>query len=122
VFTRATDERLTGLVKAIDAFVSENKSQRMTGFVVLLAENNGENKAKLVALAKTHDISIPLTLAVEGAKGPGAYKLHPDVPVTVLAAKSKKVEANFALAAAADADAQKKEAADILAAAKKLLD
>ena len=49
-------------------FVADNKSQRMTGFVVLLAENNGANKAKLVSLAKTHDISIPLTLALEGAK------------------------------------------------------
>ena len=122
-FARALDDRLARLVRAIDKNVAANKDDRRAGFVVVLQDNNAENKNKVAAFAKKHEVSIPMTLALEGSKGPRAYKLHPDVPITVLAYKGKRVKANVALAAAApsDAEAQAKEVAEVIAAADKAL-
>ena len=121
VFTRVLDDRLTGLVKAIDKFVADNKEKRAASYVALLAENTEANQTKLAELAKSADIAAPLTIPVVGPKGPPAYKLNADVPITVLVVKKNKVQANFALAATADEEAQKKEVSDILAAAAKVL-
>lgn len=108
---------MTGLVKAIDKFVDENKEKRAASYVVLLDENSPASQAKLAEFAKKEGISTPLTIALEGAQGPGAYKLKAEVPITVLVVRKNKVVANFALAASADAEGRKKEVADILAAA-----
>lgn len=113
---------MTGLVKAIDKFVADNKEKRAAAYVVLLAENNAANQAKLADLAKNEGLSVPLTLPADGAAGPPSYKLHAEVPITVLVAKKNRVEANFALAATADEEAQKKELSNILAAAAKVLE
>lgn len=113
---------MTGLVKAIDKFVAANKEKRAAAYVVVLAENNEANQAQLAELAKKEGLSVPLTLALEGAQGPKSYKLHPEVPITVLVAKKNRVQANFALAAAADEEAQKREISGILAAAAKVLE
>jgi len=119
VFARALDGRLASLVRAIDKSVADNADDKRTGFVVLLDDNTAENQEKVAAFAKQHEVAIPMTIAPEGAKGPGAYKINPEVPVTVLAYKGKKVKANFALPAPGDEEAQAKEAADLIAAADK---
>lgn len=112
---------MTGLVKAIDKFVADNQEKKMASFVVLLDETNEANQKKLEELAKATGASVPLTIAGDGAKGPGAYKLSPDVPITVLASRKNTVKASFALAGSKDEEGQKKEIADILAAAEKML-
>jgi hypothetical protein len=113
---------LTGLVKATDKFAADNKEKRMAGVVVLLAENSEANQAKLAELDKKEGLNVPLTVAVDGAKGPGVYKLNADVPITVLVVRKNKVQANFALAATADEEAQKKEISEVLAAAAKMIE
>lgn len=115
------DDRLTGLVKAADKFVAENKEKRAASYLVLLDANSEANRAKLADLAKREEIATPLTIAVDGAKGPGAYKLNPEVAITVLLSRRNRVVANFVLAPSADEEARKKEVADILAAAAKML-
>jgi len=112
---------LARLAKATDKFVADNKEKRAAAYVVLLDDNTEANQAKLAEFAKKYDLAVPLTIALEGAKGPDAYKLNPGVPITVLVVKKNKVQANFALAASADDAAQKKEIDDILAAAAKAL-
>jgi len=111
------------LAKAIDKFVADNKSKRMAALTVLLAENNKANQQKLRELAEQNKISIPLTMSLQGSKGPGAYKLNPDVPLTVLVSRRNRVKANFALAdpAPKDEKAQKAEIDPIIAAAQKML-
>lgn len=118
VFTRALDDRLARVARAIDKDVAEATDKR-TGFIVLLADNNPDNQAKVAAFAKQHQIALPMTIATEGSKGPQAYKLNPEVPITALLYKGKKVGANLALAGTAPADeaAQSKEAAGVVAAA-----
>ena len=117
------DSRLTRLVKAIDTFVAQHKKQQMRAFVVLLDTNNAENRAKLAAFASKHGIAIPLTMAINGAKGPPAYRLNPQVATTVLVARRNVVRAIFALAGPPpeDGEAQAKEVDDILAAARDTL-
>ncbi len=121
VFARAADDRLARLAKGIDKFVADNKEKRAASFIVLLEENNSSNQAAAAEFAKKNEAATPLTIAVDGAKGPASYKLNAEVPITVLASRKNKVQANFALAASADEEAQKKELADILAAAAKML-
>jgi len=115
---------LASLAKAVDTFVADNKSKRMAAFVILLDEKSEANQKKLADLAKAGELSVPLTIAADGAKGPGAYKIHADVPITVLVSSRNRVQANFALAGDAPSgeEALKKEAEPILAAAKKLLE
>ena len=112
------------LAKAIDKNVAERKAEDRRGFVVLLDDNSAENREKVAAFARKHSISLPLTIAPEGPKGPRAYKIHPDAPITVLIYKGKRVRANSVLAAPAPTDeqAQAKEVAAILAAADKALE
>ena len=112
---------MTRVVKAVDKFTTDNKEKRMVGVVVLLAENNEANQAKLAELDKKEGLNVPLTISVDGAGGPSSYKLNAAVPITVLVARKNKVQANFALAAKADDEAQKKEIGDVLAAAAKLI-
>lgn len=121
---RTTDERLTRLVKAIDKFVADNKDKQMKGFVVLLGQVDEANQQKLRELAEKEKITIPLTLSVNGAKGPGSYKLDAKADVTALVTKGNKVAANFVLTlpAPTDAKAQEAEVAQIIEAAKKLFE
>ena len=92
----------------------------MAGFVVLLAENGEENRKKLTEMAKAGGLTIPLTIAIEGAEGPADYKLNADVPTTVILSRRDMVMANFALSPKDEA-AQKADVDRILARAAKLL-
>jgi len=113
---------LASLAKAIDTFVADHKKERMAAQIDLLDENTEENRKKLAALATESKLTIPLVIALDGKAGPPPYKLNAEVPITVLICDRNIVKANFALAASADEKAQAKEAEDVLAAAKKMLE
>ena len=118
IFARELNEGLTSLVKKVDAFVKENQGQKnMAAFVVFLEEDKTKLEPKLKELAEQEQLSIPLTIAIDGVQGPKSYKLHPDVKTTVLVYKEKKVQANFALQKVEKEDVEK-----ILAAAKNMLE
>lgn len=117
IFSKELNEGLTSLVKKIDVFVKENQEKEMAAFVVFLEEDRAKLEPKLKELAEKEQLLIPLTFAIDGAKGPKAYKLHQDVKTTVLVYKEKKVNANFALQKVEKEDVEK-----ILAAAKKMLE
>ena len=111
------------LVKDVDKYVADHTKERMGAYVVMLEENSEANQQKLAEFAKTNGVSIPLTIALEGSKGPSAYQINADIPITVLLSKRNKVEANVAFPADApkEADAQKQEVAQVLATADKLI-
>jgi len=81
VFARALDDRLASLAKAIETNVAANKGDRRSAFFVLLIDNNAENQEKVAAFADKRGVTLPMTIALEGSKGPGAYKLNPDDPL-----------------------------------------
>ena len=114
---------MTEVVKAVDKFVADNQEKKMASFVVLLDETNEANQTKLEELAKATGASVPLTIAGDGAKGPGAYKLSPDVPLDVYVSNKDIVRANFPFKDPAPDDSAPlpKQIQQILTAAQKML-
>jgi hypothetical protein len=96
IFAREITDNLTGLVKAIDDKVGENKAKKMAAFAVLLTDDPDKIEPKLETLAKEKEIkNTPLTL-MESPAGPPAYKIAKDADVTVLLWVGGKVMANHA--------------------------
>jgi hypothetical protein len=96
IIAREITDDLTGLVKAIDTKVGENKSKRMAAFAVVLTDDADKTEPKLEALAKDKKISnTPLTI-MEGVTGPPSYKIAPNAEVTVMLWVGGKVVANHA--------------------------
>ena len=75
VFTRTTEGHFPEVAAAVDKLVQAHKDARLTGFVVLLGENTKANRERLAALAKEHNLTVPLTIAADGPAGPKAYNL-----------------------------------------------
>jgi len=97
-FTRSLESDSTRLVETINKIVTENEEKKAQAFVVIAApQDELESKAK--ELAEEKDITIPLTFFSDGPDGKGAkaYKLDPEVPVTILIAKGNKVQTNIAV-------------------------
>ncbi len=104
---------MTGLVKEIDKAVADAKDAK--AFVVLLSDDKKAAHEKLAALAKEHNLKIPLTVNADGKKAPGAYQISDKVKHTILIYKGKKVVENFA----AD-EVSEEKAKEIAGTAKKL--
>lgn len=88
---------MTSLVKQVDAEVTKHEGKNMRGFVVFLSDDAEGLKPKLEELAEKQDISIPLTIAADGAKGPGGYELNPEATYTILMWAGQKVVVNHAV-------------------------
>ena len=97
VFTRKLNGALASLVKQIDATVAENKSQKLSAFVVLLADDPDTAAGEIKAFAKKHGLKTPLTI-FDGVSGPGKYKIAKDADVTVHLWKRQRVVVNHAFA------------------------
>ena len=98
VFTRSLDDNLASLVKQIDQKVTENKSQRFAGFVVLLTDDPDAAEEQLKGFASQHGIkNVPLTV-YDGVAGPRNYKIAKDAEVTVNLWVGHKTKANHAYA------------------------
>ncbi len=98
VFTRSLTDDLASLVKQIDTQVSENASQRMRGFVVLLTDDPDAAEAEAKAFAAKHGIkNVPLTI-FDGIAGPPNYRIARDAEVTVNMWVGLKAKANHAFA------------------------
>jgi hypothetical protein len=98
VFTRKLDDRVTSLVKKVDAEVAKNNDKRMKAFVVYLTDDPDKAEPQLKALADKNNIThVPLTI-FDGPKGPPAYKLSGDAEVTVLMWVRSDVKVNHAFA------------------------
>ena len=91
VFTRRTDGHIRHLAPEIQKVVAANKAKGVQAFVVLLDENTKANRDKLAALAKDLELTIPLTIAADGAKGPKSYSLPARFDTLVLVANRNKV-------------------------------
>lgn len=94
IFTRSLTDNLASLVKDVDSFVGEHKSEQAAAFVVLLSSDPDADEAKVKEFGKKHGIkNVPLTV-FDGEAGPPSYKIANDADVTVLMWKKHDVKAN----------------------------
>jgi hypothetical protein len=97
VFARAVDGSLASLAKRLDDFVAQNLDKKAKATVVLLVPNRDATAPELEKIAKEQKLAhVPLTIAADGEKGPGEYKIAKGAPVTVVVYQNKKVTASLA--------------------------
>ena len=96
IFAQKLDDNVTSLVKQLDGVVAKNEEKDMRAFVVFLTDDADSLKPKLEELAEKEGISIPLTVAADGASGPRNYELNPDAKYTVMMWSKHKVVVNHA--------------------------
>lgn len=119
VFTRKLDDKVTALVKKVDAQVAENKDKKMKAFVVYLTDDPDKAEPKLKQLAeKNHIKNVPLTI-FDGPVGPPDYQLSKNAEVTVLMWVKSDVKVNHAFGQGA---LDKKSIENIVSDTTKILD
>lgn len=97
VFSRASDEKISGLVKKLDSAVTKNSDERLAAFVNLLGENRDALEAHAKELGKTaKSPRVPIVVPDEYENGPADYGINPKADVTVILAVKGKVVANRA--------------------------
>lgn len=103
IFIRRTDGHIRHLAPEVQKVVDANKAKRVKAFVVLLGEDNTANREALATLAKDLKLTIPLTIAKDGAKGPKAYNLPAKFDTLVLVANENRVLSTVGVNCAKDA-------------------
>jgi hypothetical protein len=98
VLARKTDDGLAGLVKRLDTFVAEHKSDGFQAIVIFLGDNPLQLKEEVTAFAKRVGTRrVPLTIAVDQPNGPASFKIHQDVDYTVFLYRTITVRAKHAV-------------------------
>lgn len=97
MFARKTDDSLASFVGRLDEIVTKNKEKKACGTVVCLGKKDDFSE-KLEKIADQKKVkSVPLTVSVDGDKGPKSYKIDKDTTFTVVVYdEEKKVVATFA--------------------------
>ncbi|MDZ4818741.1 MAG: hypothetical protein SGJ20_07195 [Planctomycetota bacterium] len=110
IFARKSDEKLAGLLTALDKVVAENADKKLVSFVNLIGQEDEAAKKsaeKLIADSKAKHIAV--VVPKDQPNGPEDYKLDPKADVTVVIYKQGTVAANHALPEGGlDKDAVKK--------------
>ncbi len=92
VFSRNTGKPVAELMKKLDAAVAKSGQEKMGAAVIFLSTEDNI-KETVSAMQKDNGIKN-VSLAVDGPKGPEAYKVSKDADVTVILYNKKKVVAN----------------------------
>lgn len=97
VFSRSSDEKVSGLVKKLDSAVAKNSDEKLAAFVNLLGSNRDALEAHAKALGKNAKAPlVPIVVPDEFENGPADYGINPKADVTVILAVKGKVVANRA--------------------------
>lgn len=94
VFARKDSESVTTLVKKLDEAVKKAGQAKMSAAVIYLSDDE-TTKGKVETVLKNTGVKN-VSLAVDEAKGPEAYKLNKEAEVTVLLYNQRKILANHA--------------------------
>jgi hypothetical protein len=95
---------LTGLVKKLDAEVAKAGKDKMGAAVIFLSDDEGM-KDKIEKFKETNNVKH-VSLALDGSKGPEAYKIAKEASVTAILYKGKKVKSNLAYEKFGDSDVE----------------
>ncbi len=91
MFARKTDDNLASFAKRLDDLVAKNQDKEARGTVVLLGKKD-DFSSKLETIAKDKKIAqVPLTVSVDGDKGPKQYQVNKNVNFTVVVYNKDKV-------------------------------
>jgi hypothetical protein len=96
---------LTSLVKKLDAEVGKAGKNKMAAAVVFLSDDDGM-KEKIEKLKEEAQVKH-VCLALDGSKGPEAYKIAKEAKVTAILYKGKKVKVNHAFGDFGASDVEK---------------
>ncbi len=103
IFARSVDEGLIGLIRRADTLTAE--SDRGAAFVALLTDDPDAGAERLRAVAAETKVSIPLTISVDGSKGPKDYRLDPAAKtIAFVYAKEGRIQAAFRFDEIGDAE------------------
>jgi hypothetical protein len=85
IFAKEMTDEVAALTKELDGVVAKNRDQKMAGFVVLLSDDPAKCAPSLTKTADKMKIEqLPLTISVDGIKGPKGYKINEKADVTVM--------------------------------------
>jgi hypothetical protein len=99
VFARTPDEKLAGLLKALDKQVGKHKEEKLSSFVNLIGKDEkvlGGAGEKLAEEAELENVAV--VVPVDQPNGPEAYKINPEADLTVLIYREGKVKNSHAFA------------------------
>lgn len=99
VFARTPDEKLAGLLKALDKQVGKHKEEKLSSFVNLIGKDEkklGSAGEKLAEEAELENVAV--VVPVDQPNGPEDYKINPEADLTVLIYREGKVKQNHAFA------------------------
>ncbi|MCC7085278.1 MAG: hypothetical protein IT427_09755 [Pirellulales bacterium] len=102
IFSRNPNEKLSRLMKEVDAVVDQNGDKKMAAFVNLLGDDDSALEAaakKIVDNSGAENIAV--VVPKDQPNGPASYKINPEAETTVLIYVKAKVVANHALPAGA---------------------
>ncbi len=116
VFVHELTRPALQLLRPIDRYGDRHKADGLTTEFVWLSADPTETEAFLRRAERSLDLRSPVSIALDGAEGPGAYGLNRNVAVTVLVSKGREVVASFAIVQPNETDAPR-----VLAEAAKLL-
>jgi hypothetical protein len=106
VFVSAIERSLVPLLRVVDQYGAERTNRLKTEIVFLFGDRvAGEERLK--AAAGSLKLRPRVGLSLDGAEGPGNYGLNKECLMTILAARSNTVMANFALVQPGIVDAPK---------------
>jgi hypothetical protein len=94
------------LLRSLDAYAEENRTELKALFVFLAADVN-EAERRFPAALKSLDVKSAAGISPDGLEGPGAYGLNKDVTLTILLARDGKVVANWAIISPNETDFDK---------------
>jgi hypothetical protein len=94
VFARDTSDKLTSLVKKIDAATAKHNGCSMGSFVVFCNDDE-KLEDKLKDLVKKEKIEKTI-LTIDNPAGPKGYNVNKNADVTVVLYVNKNVKANYA--------------------------
>jgi hypothetical protein len=86
------NDNLTSLVKQLDPIVGQNKKRRMSSVIVLLSDDESQEKA----LKQLSGTLKHISAGIDNPAGPKAWRIAKDADVTVILYERHQIKANHA--------------------------
>lgn len=106
VFLTAIERSAMPLVRVINQYGVERKSDMQTA-IIILPKDSVDMRERLPAMLKSLNLKVLFAISSEGAEGPGPYAINPKAMMTLLTISENKVVGNLVLTQPGIADGDK---------------